>query len=167
MNKCKICLRPATWTNNLCTEHNKIFKFDKAINGYRLKKRKNGSYTRYTGLMYHSNEISLTKVIEKFYGSNEVVTSYHPLWAKSAKGALLEYDIFIPKKRILIEYNGIQHYQFTPIFHKNRAQLVSQQRRDRRKAKMAIKNGLTLIVFKYNEPLFEDYVIRKIEKSNI
>ena len=30
-----------------------------------------------------------------------------------------ELDIYIPSKKILIEYNGKQHYEFHKLFHKN------------------------------------------------
>ena len=163
-NRCKICLKPAKQDEWLCYSHNKVYKLDEGIKGYRLKKRNNGSSTRYIEKKYHRHEISLTKIIENYYGPKNVVTGYHPLWAPSTKGALLEYDIFIPDKRLLIEYNGEQHYRFTPCFHKTKTKFVAQQRRDRRKARLAKKHDYLLIVFKYDEPLFEDYVINKIER---
>jgi hypothetical protein len=161
--RCKICLKPAKNGNSLCERHKSYYVLDEKINGYRLKKRKNGSSTRYVRKKYHLHEISLTKVIERFYGASEVVTGYHPLWAVSKKGALLEFDIYIPSKNILIEYNGIQHYEFTPCFHETKTRFKEQQRRDKLKAKLAKKLEYKLIVFKYDEPLFEDYVINKVQ----
>jgi len=165
INRCKICLKPAKKDDTLCKIHKAVFRFDESINGYRLKKRQNGSSTRYIEKKFHSHEIELTKIIERFYGPKNVVTGYHPLWAISIKGSLLEFDIYIPNKNMLIEYNGIQHYEFTPCFHKNKTSFLLQKRRDKRKAKLAKNNGFKLIVFKYDEPLFEDYVINKISRE--
>lgn len=166
-NRCKICLKPAKNGDSLCGIHKKIYLLDETIEGYRLRKIKNGSSTRYVPKKFHSNEIYLTKIIEKFYGAANVVTSYHPLWAVSRKGALLEFDIYIPEKKILIEYNGIQHYEFTQCFHRTKTKFAEQKRRDKRKARLAKKNKFILIVFKYDEPLIEDYVVNKIQKEII
>ena len=165
MERCHICLKPAKNGDELCEAHKRVYVLDEKINGYRLKKKENGTSTRYVRKKYHSHEISLTKIIEKFYGPKEVITGYHPLWAVSKKGALLEFDIYIPSKNLLIEYNGQQHYQFIACFHKNKTRFVEQQRRDRKKQKLAKKNNYKLIIFKYDEPLFEDYVINKIQQA--
>lgn len=163
-NRCKICLRKAKNGDELCGRHKKVFLLDSSINGYRLKKRGNGSSTRYIKKKHHSHEIELTKIIESFYGPNEVVTSYHPLWAVSLKGALLEYDIYVPSQNLLIEYNGIQHYKYTPFFHKTKVRFIAQQKRDKLKQNLARIQGHTLVTVRYDEPLVEDYILNKIER---
>jgi hypothetical protein len=92
-----------------------------------------------------------------------IITSYHPIWAVSIKGVLLEYDIFIKSKNILVEVSGAQHFEWIPFFHPTKLEFLQQQRRDKSKARMAKKNGKKLIIFKYDEPLFKDYIINKIE----
>jgi len=163
-SRCVICRRFCTKGDTLCKRHKKTFMWDSSINGYRLKKRENGSSTRYIRKKFHKHEIELAKVLEKFYGPKNVYTGYHPIWAVSKKGVLLEFDMYIRSKDVLIEYNGIQHYQFTPYFHRTKTKFEDQKRRDKRKHRLAKKNGYQLIVFKYNEPLFEDYVVNKIER---
>ena len=165
MDRCYICLKPAKNGDRLCETHKRVYVLDEKINGFRLKKKENGTSTRYVRKKYHSHEISLAKIIEKFYGPKEVITGYHPLWAVSKKGALLEFDIYIPSKNLLIEYNGEQHYRFIACFHGTKTRFVEQQRRDRKKQKLAKKNNFKLVVFKYDEPLFEDYVINKIQQA--
>lgn len=135
--------------------------WDSALQGYRLKKRLRGS--RYTTAAYHKNEIELTRIIESYYGPSDVVTAFHPIWAKTPRKVLYEFDIYIISRNILIEYNGRQHYEFTPFFHKTKKRFYAQQDRDEIKAELARKNGFDLMIFKYDEPIFEDYVINKIE----
>lgn len=159
ITKCKICGYPAN--TNLCLIHNKIYVWDKSINGFRLKKRTAGS--RYTQAEYHKNEIKLTKILEKLYGKKNIITSYHPIWALSKKKVLYEFDIYIKTKDVLIEYNGIQHYQYVSFFHQTKTKFLEQKKRDKIKNKLVKKNGKKLIVFKYNEPIFKDYIINKIE----
>lgn len=163
-SRCIICRRFSKKGDTLCARHKKNFIWDSKIQGYRLKKRENGSSTRYIKKKFHKHEIELAKVLENYYGPSNVYTGYHPKWAISKKGVLLEFDMLIYDKKILIEYNGIQHYKFTPYFHKTKTRFEEQKRRDRRKARLAKTQGYCLIIFKYDEPLFEDYVINKIER---
>jgi hypothetical protein len=150
-NKCLICSSPTE--DKLCPTHLRLYKWDPSILGLRLKKRSAGS--RYTQNKYHKNEIRLTKLLEEFYGKKNIITSYHPLWAKSNKKVLYEFDIYIKTKDILIEY--------TPFFHKTKLSFIKQLKRDKNKIRLVKKNGKKLIIFKYDEPLFKDYVINKIE----
>ena len=145
--------------NDLCNTHKKLYLWDSTIHGYRLKKKSRGS--RYTTEEYHKTEIYLTKIIEKYYGIKNVVTSYHPDWAITDKNVLYEFDILI-KPNILIEYNGVQHYTYTKFFHKTKKKFIDQCKRDKKKYKLAAKNGYKIITFKYDEPLIKDYVLNKI-----
>jgi len=160
--KCLLCGFPTEVKHaKLCNRHARLYKWDSAIGGFRLKKRNGGS--RYTQSDYHKREIRLTKILEKVYGKKNIITSYHPIWAFSTKQVLFEFDIYIKSKDLLIEYNGIQHYEYTPFFHGTKIKFVLQLRRDKSKARLAKRNGKKLIVFKYNEPIFKDYIVNKIE----
>lgn len=160
-SRCCICLG---WISSgkLCKSCGSKYLYDSKLKGFRLKKNRNGTHTRHVASQFHKSEIKLTKILEARFGAKNVVTSYRPLWAESSKGSLLEYDIYIPSKRLLIEYNGRQHYHHTRLFHRSRAAFLAQQRRDRRKERLAKKNGYKFLVFRYDEPLFEDYVMEKL-----
>lgn len=138
-----------------------MFLFDKKLGGFRLKKNK-----RFTKRRFHSHESELTRIIEKHFGLSNVVTGFHPLWAVSQKGVLLEFDIFIVSKGILIEYNGQQHYKFVRLFHKTKKRFEAQQKRDVLKMHLAEQQHMPLVIIKYDEPLVEDYVLMKIGEAN-
>ena len=159
--QCKIC----GWysDSDLCKTHSKEYKWESNIQSYRLKKRNTGS--RYTKHEYHKSEIQLTKIIESFYGPDNIFTSVHPIWAVTRKHVLYEFDIYIKSRKVFIEYNGEQHYKFTRFFHKTRSEYLKQIRRDKRKRSLATTNGFQVITFKYDEPIFKDYVINKIERE--
>jgi hypothetical protein len=157
--KCYICYKDGN--KGLCPYHKKIYKWDSSIQGFRLKKKNNGS--RYTKTDFHKNEIKLTKILEQVYGSKNIITSYHPIWAESVKQVLLEYDIFIKTKNILVEYNGRQHYEYVPFFHSSYKDFLQQKRRDSKKKRLAKNQGVQLVIIKYDEPMFKDYIINKIE----
>lgn len=158
--KCMICNYPTK--DKLCKKHSDTYMWDSAIQGFRLKKKGNGS--RYTDSAYHRTETKLVKLIEKIFKKPNVVTSFRPIWAVSKKNVLLEYDIYVPKYKLLIEYNGEQHYERSSLFHKTKSKFNAQVRRDKRKAKLAADNGFNLLVVRYDEPIIYNYILMKVRK---
>jgi hypothetical protein len=57
----------------------------------------------------------------------------------------LELDCFDPELKIAVEYNGVQHYQYIPFFHKNKEAFLNQKYRDDMKRRMCQENGVLLI----------------------
>lgn len=57
----------------------------------------------------------------------------------------LELDCYDPELKIAVEYNGIQHYQYTPYFHKNKEAFLNQKYRDDMKRRICRENGIILI----------------------
>jgi hypothetical protein len=57
----------------------------------------------------------------------------------------LELDCYNPSLKIACEYNGIQHYKFSPFFHKTRETFHNQKYRDYMKRDLCNKNGIFLI----------------------
>lgn len=158
---CVLCKKESD--HDLCEEHIVDYTFDRRYNGYFLKKKGRGS--RYTKSEFHKTEIRLTKIIEDYYGKKNIITSYHPIWARSRKGVLYEFDIYIINKDILIEFNSEIHYEFVPFFHKTVEKFLEYKKRDKHKAKLAKLNNKKLVIIKYDEPIFKDYIIKKIEKT--
>lgn len=154
MLKCLICRRNST--DNLCKKHNKEYVFDKDIAGYKRRKKRKIA-------LFHKTEAKLVKILDRFYGSKNVVVGYHPLWAVSSKNALLEFDAYIKNLDVLIEYNSIIHYKFTKFFHRTRANFQQQQERDAKKAELAGQNLKCLVIITENDPLFNDYIVNKIK----
>jgi hypothetical protein len=161
MGTCCLCLRPCK--EDLCKYHSKLFIWDSSIGGFRIKKRSLGS--RYTNEPFHKSESQLVRLIEQYFGRCNVITGYHPEWAIGDKGALLEYDILLKEQKILIEYEGIQHYEYPNFFHPSKKEFKEQINRDYLKQQLALENGYKLVIFKYDEPIFKDYIVQKIIKS--
>lgn len=156
--RCAIC----GWYNvdKLCKKHKRFYMWDSSIQAYRLKKRSNGC--RYTTLKFHKSETELVRILEEYFGKNDIFTSVHPIWAESEKGVLYEYDIYIKSIRLFIEYDGQQHYKFVKIFHKTKKNFTRQQYRDSQKNKLAAKNNFKLIHIRFDEPLYKDYILQKL-----
>lgn len=61
----------------------------------------------------------------------------------------LELDCYSPSLKIGCEYNGRQHYEFIPYFHKNKEAFQNQKYRDYMKRDLCAKNGIKLIEVPY------------------
>ena len=78
----------------------------------------------------------------------------------------LELDCYNDDLKLALEYNGAQHYRYTPYFHKNKESFLNQQYRDELKRRMCEDNGITLIEVPYtakNEQL-KPYIKKKLSK---
>lgn len=60
-------------------------------------------------------------------------------------GYCLELDCYNQNLQIALEYQGIQHFQFTPFFHKTKHDFLQQQKRDQLKRELCLKNNVILL----------------------
>lgn len=67
----------------------------------------------------------------------------------------LELDCFNEDLRIAVEYNGEQHYKYSPYFHTSKESFYNVKYRDDMKRRLCEENGVDLIVVPYTVP-FED-----------
>lgn len=68
------------------------------------------------------------------------------------EGKTLYCDFFLADKKMVVEYNGIQHYK--PVeFYGGLAQLEKQKYNDRLKEKYCLENGLKFVVIKYTDDI--------------
>jgi hypothetical protein len=64
----------------------------------------------------------------------------------------LELDGYNPALALAFEYNGRQHYQYTPHFHTGgRSDLRSQQARDAQKQELCRAEGIALLTIPYTQ----------------
>lgn len=81
---------------------------------------------------------------------------------------LFKYDFYLTELNILIEFHGIQHYEWIPYFHKTYGDFQEQQRRDIHKIDLAKMKNIPLLEFNYNqfkhmtEQQFEQFVINSV-----
>jgi hypothetical protein len=91
----------------------------------------------------------------------------HPLWALSSKNVLLEFDIGIVSKKLLVEYNGIQHYEYPNFFHKSRYDFEDQVARDHLKEELAVANGWNFLAIKYTEDVSYGNIFKKLKQRGV
>ena len=81
----------------------------------------------------------------------------------------MELDGYHPILKIAFEYNGGQHYSFTPRFHKSMKDFVDQKARDKLKAELCEQKGVNLIIIPYTIPIenIESYIVREVSKFHV
>ena len=80
-------------------------------------------------------------------------------------GEKLRLDAFIKELGLGFEYDGIQHFRYTPQWHRTKAEFERAKDRDLRKNELCILNNISLIRIKYNEELSEELLLSKISDA--
>jgi hypothetical protein len=93
-------------------------------------------------------EMECKRVIEKITGRS--FTKTRPTFLKNEiTGQNLELDCYNPELKLAIEYNGEQHYKYTPRFHRTRDSFYNTKYRDQLKMELCKKNNIKLIIVPY------------------
>ena len=61
----------------------------------------------------------------------------------------LELDCYNAELGLAVEYNGIQHYKYTPYFHRSKDHFMNQKYRDDMKRRICKENRIVLIEVPY------------------
>lgn len=87
----------------------------------------------------------------------------------SVTNSNLELDCYCPQLRVAIEYNGRQHYEYTPYFHASRDAFYNVRYRDEMKARLCKENNVHLIIVPYTVPIgaIEEYIYKKFKEAGI
>lgn len=64
---------------------------------------------------------------------------------------MMPFDFYIPDHNILLEFQGKQHFVFTPMFHKTIAGFKERQLRDKIKKEYAIDKGYNFLEYDYKQ----------------
>lgn len=67
------------------------------------------------------------------------------------KHGLFRFDFYLPKKNIIIEFDGAQHWNFIKHFYNSRQDFMRAQENDRRKNSYCLANFITLYRIPYWE----------------
>lgn len=125
----------------------------------------------YTGKFESKGEQICKKTMQLIYGVP--FNSCRPNWLKNpATHRNLEIDCFNEDLMIGVEYNGIQHYQWTPQISGSYSNFRSQVYRDELKKTLCHEKGVHLIVVPYNVdlsliPLYIVYHLPEIVKKRV
>lgn len=130
----------------------------KKIKFSKPKKGSNGSASSKEGLMFDL----LDNVLSKY----EYINNGYYSWLQSPKHVPMQLDRYYPGLRLGFEFQGKQHYQYNPYFHKTKKQFKYLQECDQLKIDLCQNNNITLVHIKYNKKITEDYLLLKIKEAN-
>jgi hypothetical protein len=77
-------------------------------------------------------------------------------------GHNLELDCYNDDLKLAVEYNGRQHYEFTPRFQANKEAFYNQRYRDELKKIWCREHGITLLTVPYTEKDIEYFLAKKL-----
>lgn len=109
-----------------------------------------GSWCPYC--LEHVGEKSCRDWLEAHFGV--LFPKVWPSWlTRSDTGRPLQLDGYNDQLRLAFEYQGAQHYRFSPPFHRTLADFEGQLLRDREKSVVCYNQGVTLIVVPFTTKL--------------
>lgn len=114
----------------------------------------------------YRREPLLRATLEKMFPGYKFPT-VRPDWNPGYKGSNLEIDCFCYCLAFGVEHNGIQHYEYTPHFHKNGiSDLHDQVKRDKCKMENCEKLNIPLVIIRYDLPedKFEEEVYKQLKE---
>jgi len=88
------------------------------------------------------------RVIKNYLERNNIVYIQHKTFDGLKDKKNLSYDFYVEEKNLLIEFNGLQHYDKNS-FSKSRKEFLLQKHHDWLKRRYAIKNNYNLLVIPY------------------
>jgi len=97
----------------------------------------------------------LTSVAKKLLPGQKIINEHH-------LGDRLKLDVYCPSYKLALEFHGIQHFKYSPLFFDSREEFLEAQKRDTKKAQMCAEQGIALVVFRYNDNISEDNVYARI-----
>jgi hypothetical protein len=102
-------------------------------------------------------EAELLHIIRDIFRREKVIHQASPEWL-----GLQRLDIYIPRHKIAIEHQGIQHYESVPFFGGEEG-FLRTQKLDERKARLCSENEVSLVYFRYDEPIVREIVEARIK----
>jgi hypothetical protein len=130
----------------LCKAHRKTYYFDTKIGLFRLK-----AHLKVSGpqqLLFHAVRHIYCKRSPTI---QEVTFPFAPY---------TRYDIAVVKEKLIIEYDGEQHFIYNPHFFKTVQEFEDYKRRDILKEDIVRREGWTVIRFSYAEAVKDRYYVR-------
>jgi hypothetical protein len=98
---------------------------------------------------YHLRARSLLKEIYHSYRILEEVKL--PGSTATHRKGVLYLDFYIPQIKKAFEVHGQQHYDFSPFFHKSKADFVLSQAKDEDKIEWCRLNDIDIVILKYSD----------------
>lgn len=102
------------------------------------------------------------ELLRNIFPSHTILREYT---IKVGRG-ILYLDFYLPQAALAIEYDGAQHRNYNPFFHKSRDAFRASQNRDRLKEDWCLSAGISLIRITDRDAVSEEILKRKLVSLN-
>lgn len=117
-------------------------------------------------LTISKGQLECARVLKKLFPRHEFKTM-RPDFLKNPKTRRnLELDLYCPELQLAVEYNGAQHYVFTPMYHASPAKFEEQVYRDKLKRRLCKKHNVKLIVVPYSVGDIEEFIRKELSRTD-
>lgn len=86
-----------------------------------------------------AGQFNLGRQLQKIYPNTTILEEF-PI-----PGSRMHLDFYVPSRSLVIEFDGTQHSTFNKFFHKDKASLENQRRRDNEKSLWCELNSILLV----------------------
>jgi len=100
----------------------------------------------------------LVQLVKKIFRGRKVIHQGSPAWLGRQR-----FDIYIPSRKLAIEYQGAQHFRPVEFFGGEEG-FAKTVERDRRKLALATKNGVSVEYFRFDEKITLASVKRRLAR---
>jgi len=104
------------------------------------------------------SEVELLNLVKEIFPKERVIHQASPEWL-----GLQRLDIYLPRLKIAVEYQGRQHYEPVPFFGGEKG-FSRTQELDRRKVKLCSENGVEIVYFSFDEKICHETVNAKFKQ---
>lgn len=121
--------------------------------------RKIKSFIRYFSLKYIAKRSNGEKAVAKYLKGAKIKFNEQVPLKIGNRQLYLDFQL---EDGTIIEYNGRQHYEYTPYFHKSESDFIRQCERDKDLRNYCQKNNVKLIEIPYSIVNIDEYLNQKL-----
>jgi hypothetical protein len=155
-------------TNNYYQQSNKMTSRIKDVHYEKDNKNDENSKTPGGIKSESKGELICKDTVEKIFNKkfNKIRSNF---LKNDVTSQNLELDMYNDELKLAIEYNGKQHYEFVPYFHKNHESFLNQRYRDEMKKVKCDKQGIKLITVPYyiKHNQIPSFIYKECRKLNL
>ena len=121
--------------------------------------------------IFRKNEQKAIELVSSIIHADEAILNKGVFdWLRGGDkgdGVKLRVDAYFPKQKLVVEYNGKQHYESNALMDRRPGRAKQRREYAKRRKYLIPKHGLKLLEIKYDEPLTKENLERLLKNIGI